>query len=359
MLEHSIFILFVLIDEHGVKKQIFINNYERFNMKFIFYSLFFFMAYFAQAKANTYELSLDVGGTSTKFAYRMHGEEQWEEIGSIAGNDHADLFCEPELVAQKLKTYFKNRGIEEIKNIAMSMTGIVDHDSQVVVNSNFLRKISKNRYKFPFSFIPQMTRVFGNDSNFKILNDSIASAIGNALVGEYGLSSDIVKTPVLVITLGTGVAISVIDEESDKYVVFGAESWIPRLERIGTDKGKSLVHVALSNTQLKSLDQRRKSLRVGRGIGSILSKYFKTFVFQPHTIILGGGNSVGLDTSAIFEGLAIFKNSNSDKNKNISDSPNIMVPASYKQQSENQLNGAMRYLYDTQSEQIDVKILRH
>lgn len=192
----------------------------------------------------------------------------------------------------KFKEWLFSQSDWEIEEIAFSISGRIDHNLNTIIKSDVLgNPFAKCNFKSLFFPIP-----------VRIYNDGIASSLAFKYITTY----DSYPFPCLCISLGTGVAISVIDLACENnYEIFDCSNWVN--SSIGSSEGIIPLHKAIKSKEKSKINNvQRYTNRVIRSIDQIIkTKYFKRFKYKPLTIFLNGGQITDLNLEKIETDLKI------------------------------------------------------
>lgn len=289
-----------------------------------------------------FEVGIDIGGSSTKIAWRYTSTDQWLGFSVVAAQEHAQLYENREVVGEKLlKVVESVTGMRRsiIQKIGLSVTGLVDHPGQTLILSDRLNEFSlaKGGYDNRFPLAESLWSLLTSNCDMRVsmCNDSIASALGSGafVTGET----------TFVLTLGTSPAASVIVPTAQKsyttsegcITVFDCEAWLSICE-LDSASGYQKLHLALKGTQMREICE--SSRRVGSAIALLLDKLAHHFPsIKIKRVIITGGKSLGLDEAIIIQSLRGHFHTEGGLVKIVD------LPASYEEQSQRQLDGALRY----------------
>ncbi|MBA4310922.1 MAG: hypothetical protein C0425_11410 [Chlorobiaceae bacterium] len=173
------------------------------------------------------------------------------------------------------------------EQLAFSISGIVDHEKNTLVKSNILGK-KFDGCNFATLFWPIRTHLY---------NDGVSSSLSYL----YSAEKENLPFPCLCISLGTGVAISVIDCTSpNNYAIYSFEYWGSKI-KIHTRDGFIPLLEALGAKALREKMREPDSytFRVIRAIHAILIEYKGRFNWQPTALLINGGGVANIDFGRI------------------------------------------------------------
>jgi hypothetical protein len=260
-------------------------------------------------------VALDFGGTSTKFLVETAAGRDTHQ-GSWSGDDHRRLWRNPATFLEQLRGLLSRfpGGPSRIDLLALSMSGNVDHPNQTYVRGWHMDQgIAQPDKCWNGVRIADHTR---GVPTF-VANDGVAAACG-------AMEFEGARFPILVVTLGSFLSASVIDDRSGGGLVVYEYDFKAKIGRTGDD---------VSNDALNGRDVSSRSRRIGRAIAEILPLYWSIWSWQPTSVVLLGGNSVGLDRE-VLEPLIRFGQHTP---------PAIYFGSTYEGQSEKHLRGALRF----------------
>jgi len=200
------------------------------------------------------------------------------------------------------KEWIISQSDEEIAEIVFSISGEINHNNNTIKKSDVLGK-SFNGCNFKTLFSPIPTKIY---------HDGIAAS----LAYKYKANKESLPFPCLCVSLGTGVAISVVDLiDNNKYQVFDCAKWVN--VKIGINEGKVPLHKAIGFDEKSKLNNNERfSNRVIRSINKIIeTKYYSRFNYRPAIVFLNGGNVADLNLEKIRSELKVklFTSINDDE----------------------------------------------
>lgn len=246
-----------------------------------------------------------------------------------------------------------NAGASRIEALGVSISGNVSAE-QIITASDRLEDLNKAFYsrlfaQGGFNLRAALQGHLLEGASGGVINDGVAAAVGVAFHPNNSTS----RGPVLVVTLGSNPAISIVQQQGGRLEVFPPSVTLFSNAAIGTSDGLKALHApgGIRREDLEPMDVERKSKRIGRAVAAVLSDPTHGYLSKYHYLPIGGiylmgGLSIGLDDSLLQE--ALVSNLSQEVRKKWQSLTTTAFPyaltfGSYEDQSGVHLNGALQY----------------
>jgi hypothetical protein len=258
--------------------------------------------------AGTYECAVDFGGSATKLAFRQVGKLNWNHLKPVPNEE---IWSDPNTAATLIIDLLVQEGATRIEALGISMSADIS-PAQIITASDRLLELNPQAYSQLFSQGGFNLRasiqgfLLPGACCVGVVNDGVAAAIGVAVHPNNSTA----RGPVLVVTLGSNPAISIVQQQVSNMEVIPPDVTLFSNVTIGTSDGLKALHApgGVRGEDLESLGKHRKSSRIGRAVAAILSDpmhgYLKKYSYLPiGGIYLMGGNTCGLDDTLLQQSL--------------------------------------------------------
>ena len=329
---------------------------------------------------STWSCAIDFGGTSTKWLVCPNWDLSRARSGRETGPLHNHLWETPEHVAQRLIGLLVSKGAKRITHIGITVSGDVEPTTMRILRSDRMNECFKRGGgQVPssgFDLCRQVRDRLLKDDVVGLCNDSVAVALGGAIAicALQNARHAKLPGPLLVVTLGSWPHAAVVESKAGGRVGVYRTPFTMKT-RIATSTGLRTINEALNNQSLKSLKQPcRRSRRVGRSVCALLATYYAQFKWQPARVILLGGNSCGIERTALVDGfneevqqrphnkalsdaersLAVCAHKHRIAHGGVNVSKMVFFPETYNQQSRLILRGAVMFAELQSGARIDI-----
>jgi len=290
---------------------------------------------------DSYWCAIDFGGGSTKWAIRNSQSEHWEKCSKWEGTDHQTLWSDPLKVGKRIIDKLEMEGATNISQLGFSLSGIVDHQTQKIIRSDYLNHFNQSQEctYMDFDLPSACQKLCAASASVCVLNDGVAAALG----ATRGFGRQ-VELPALVMTLGSNKAIAIVDGSGFGPVTSltsKESSWMDATLIIDDYGQRANAHRALNGRVLQALDPVARSCRIGQALAVFMDRYATEYKRLPASLVVVGGNSIGLLINDIVGNCIPVPGEVLAKCDASTTRPLVIpMPSSYQEQSSLHLEGA-------------------